>query len=87
MRKPRFPDVVQLKVAMTGRGWEVGEDEVVVPAGEVGTIVEEFDKPDEAYLIEVSNDDGETTAMVTARPVQFEVVHPLGRRVPERVGA
>jgi hypothetical protein len=64
-----------------------GVSEVVMPEGELGTILEEFTKPDEAYLVEFSNDYGETITMVTLRPDQFEVVYPLGKRVPEQVGA
>ncbi len=77
MRKPRFPDAGRLTSAMPAHG---------LVAGEMGTIVEEFDPPDEAYLVEFSNDYGDTMATVTLKPDQFEVVYPLGR-VPEQVGA
>ena len=86
MRKPRFPDVVKLKTPMTGFGLEDGEDEVRVSTDELGTIIEEYDRPEEAYLIEFIDDYGETTALVTATVDQFDVVYPLGRRVPEQVG-
>lgn len=87
MRKPRFPDVVRLKEAVVGWGEDDVSSEVTVLPGELGTIIEEFDTPDEAYEIEFSDDDGETWATVTVKRDQFEVVHPLGKRVPEQVGA
>lgn len=89
MRKPRFPDVVRLTEAVSGDADDDDEGpwQVLVPEGELGTILEEFDRPDEAYLVEFANDYGETITMVTLKPDQFEVVFPLGKRVPKQVGA
>lgn len=87
MRKPRFPDVVRLREAVVGWGEDDASSDVTVPEGELGTIVEEFDTPDEAYEVEFSDDDGENWATATIKRHQFEVVYPLGRRVPEQVGA
>ena len=42
-----------------------------VRAGQIGTIVHVFNEPSEAYLVEFANDNGETTAMITAEPSQI----------------
>ena len=39
----------------------------IIP-GQIGTVVHVFSRPSEAYLVEFANEDGETTAMVTAEP-------------------
>ncbi len=74
MQKPRTFDVVKLRAAIAGHGLDDEMSEVVVPEGEEGTIVEEFERPDEAYLIEFVDRYGEVVAMVTARADQFDVV-------------
>lgn len=82
MDKPQLLDVGRLKAPAIGYGWEADENNVVIPAGETGTIVHEFDEPNRAYEIEVSNDQGETIAMLTLTADQFDVVW----RVAEAVG-
>lgn len=44
-----------------------------VISGQVGTIVHIFTHPSEAYLVEFSNENGETIAMVTAMPSQISL--------------
>lgn len=78
MRKPRFPDVVQLTHSLPEHG--LGE-------GERGTIVMEYEIPHEAYEVEFSDDDGETIAMVALTPDQFEVVIPYDRVVSPMAGS
>lgn len=87
MDKPQLLDVVQLKQAATGFGFDDATAEVVVPKGETGTIVLVFDAPDEAYEVEVSDDYGETIAMVTLTPDQFDVVWRSDAVLAEQVGA
>ena len=45
-----------------------------IAAATVGTIVEVFDKPSRAYMVEFADDDGETLAMPTLRADQIELV-------------
>lgn len=87
MRKPLFSDVVRLNDPVMDWGENDAGCDVTVPEGDLGTIIEEFDTHDEAYEAEFSDDDGQTWATMTVRRDQFEVVHPKGKRVPERVGA
>ena len=75
MQRPRMFDVVKLRVDAEGIRFDDDDmGDVVVTKGEEGTIIEEFQRPDEAYLIEFVNDFGEVTAMVTVRADQFDVV-------------
>jgi hypothetical protein len=84
--KPRLLDVVKLKAATTGPG-DMDDEDVTIEAGETGTIVEVFDRPNEAYLVEFSNDYGEAVAIWTLKPEEFEVVWRSGTAVPEQVRA
>lgn len=87
MHEPHLLDVVRLKGPAVGYGLGDGEDEVPVTAGDRGTIVEEFDRPEKASLVELANDYGETTALVTLTADKFEVVWRLGIPTTQRVGA
>ena len=86
MEKPRRLDVIRLRTAKTGPDDEDDED-VTIEAGETGTIVEVFDGPGEAYLVEFSNDYGEAVKIWVLKPDQFDVVWRAGTAVPEHVGA
>ncbi|MGH6918391.1 MAG: DUF4926 domain-containing protein [Geminicoccaceae bacterium] len=44
--------------------------------GECGTIVETFDKPEVAYLVEFINDDGSTKAEAAFTPEQLTAAPP-----------
>ena len=44
-----------------------------IRAGQIGTVVHAFTNPNEAYLIEFANDNGETLALVTAMPSQIAI--------------
>jgi hypothetical protein len=65
MDKPRLLDVVRLKVPKPEHG---------LRGGETGTIVFEFEAPDEAYEVEFADDYGETVAMFALTPDEFDVV-------------
>jgi hypothetical protein len=84
--KTRLLDVVRLKAATTGPGEDDGAD-TTLEAGETGTIVFEFDTPDEAYLVEFSNEYGEAVAMFTSKAGEFDAVWRAGTPVSQRVGA
>lgn len=78
-RRPRERDVGSECMALAPALLDVvalGEPlpEHHLPAGTQGTIVETFTKPDRAYLVEFTNDQGETVAEVVLRPHQFSVV-------------
>jgi hypothetical protein len=63
--RPQLFDVVRLTIPMPKYGLDVGE---------TGTIVVEFDSPNEAYEVEFCDDYGRTRAMFPLTPDQFEVV-------------
>lgn len=58
-------DVVALKRAFPKYG---------LPAGSEGTVVEIFENPSHAYLLEFADADGETQAMVVVGPEDVELV-------------
>jgi hypothetical protein len=60
---PKLFDVIKLLVDLP---------EVDIKAGEIGTIVEEYD--DLAYEVEFANSDGETLALLALAPDKFIVV-------------
>jgi hypothetical protein len=60
---PKLFDVIKLLVDLP---------EVDIKAGEIGTIVEEYD--DLAYEVELANSDGETLALLALAPDKFIVV-------------
>lgn len=66
---PRFEllQVVYVRDAHPGLG---------LVKGESGTIVETFDKPDTAYLVEFINDDGSTKAEAAFAPEQLSPAPP-----------
>jgi Domain of unknown function (DUF4926) len=68
-RPPRFEllQVVYVREAHPGLG---------VVKGECGTIVETFDQPDVAYLVEFINDDGSTKAEAAFTPNQLSTTPP-----------
>jgi hypothetical protein len=74
MRKPQLLDVIRLTSPVPEHG---------LSGGEIGTIVEEFDAPDEAYEVEFADDYGETIAMFSLTPAQFEVVVPWELTAPQ----
>ncbi len=78
MRKPQLLDVVKLLAPAPEHG---------LAAGETGTIVEEFDSPREAYLVEFSDCSGETVAMFFLEPDEFEVSVPWNATLPQGAGA
>jgi len=53
---------------------DVGEDGKTYARGTVGTIVHVHDTPREAYLVEISDDGGETKAMLTVLPTQVRAL-------------
>jgi len=81
--KPRLLDVVRLKAATSGVGEEDDGAIVTIGAGETGTIVEEVERPYEAYLVEFSNDYGEAIALFTLKPEEFDVVWTAGKATVE----
>ena len=50
---------------------DVAEGEGRASRGTVGTIVHVHDRPREAYLVEVSDNNGQTKAMLTLLPTQI----------------
>jgi hypothetical protein len=68
-RPPRFEllQVVYVRDAHPGLG---------VVKGECGTIVETFDTPDTAYLVEFIDDDGSTKAEAAFAPDQLSATPP-----------
>lgn len=68
-RPPRFEllQVVYVRDAHPGLG---------LVKGECGTIVETFDRPDTAYLVEFINDDGSTKTEAAFRPNQLSATPP-----------
>jgi hypothetical protein len=50
---------------------DVVENEGTVARGTVGTVVHVHDEPGEAYLVEISDSDGQTKAMLTLLPTQI----------------
>lgn len=63
MIKPELFDVVELLIDLP---------ELEINAGELGTIVEEYD--DCAYEVEFANDEGETLGLLALTPEKFIVV-------------
>jgi hypothetical protein len=50
---------------------DVVEDEGKFARGTVGTIVHVHDEPREAYLVEISDNEGQTKALLTLLPTQI----------------
>jgi hypothetical protein len=50
---------------------DVVADEGTFARGTVGTIVHVHDEPREAYLVEISDSDGQTKALLTLAPTQI----------------
>lgn len=65
---PTFAELQIVKLTQ-----DVEADEAVIPRGTEGTVVHVFKHPNEAYLVEVADENGKTLAMVTALPEQIEV--------------
>ena len=86
MQRPQLLDVVQLKAATPAYDEVDGETEIVLGEGATGTIVEVFTTPDEAYLVEFVNEQGETISMLTLRADQFEVVWRANLAVAQQAG-
>ncbi|MPS29593.1 MAG: DUF4926 domain-containing protein [Alcaligenaceae bacterium] len=62
---PKINDIVRLLEAFPDETLEEGA---------LGVIVAEFSKPNEAYEIEFSDENGATIAQVALKPSQFSVV-------------
>ena len=77
MSKPKLFDVVKLTSPAPEHG---------LAGDELGTIVEEYAVPGEAYEVEFANEYGETIAMFSLTPDEFEVVVPYRERSPREVG-
>ena len=69
-------DVVKSLVAVPAEGVDAA-----VRAGQVGTVVSVFEAPREGYLVEFSDDDGQTLAMPTMLPEELEFVWRQGQPV------
>jgi hypothetical protein len=53
---------------------DVGEDGRTFSRGTVGTIVHIHDIPEEAYLVELSDNGGESEAILTLLPTQVRAI-------------
>lgn len=86
MRRPHLLDVVKLTSPVTTEGTDEDFDmPIVLEVGETGTIVEVFETPNEAFMVEFINDDGEAVALPILTADQFDVVVPWLAPVAEHV--